>query len=328
VWLKRYAQWRAKPGSRLRGIAWMPEGSGYDPAAFALFTALAWEPAPHDASAWFAAYATYRYGGADAHAAAAWRILGGTAYAMPAGEWSEPQDSLFDARPSLDVATAASWSPPSMRYQADRFAPAVCELLQVAPALRGTSAYRYDLVDVARQALANRARVRLPQLKAAYAAKDAARFHALATQWLDDMALLDRLLASDPHFLLGGWLAPARAAAGDAAGDAAEAARFEYDQRSILTIWGDRSGADRGGLHDYANRQLAGLVGDLYEPRWRRYLAALERSLASGEPPAKIDWFAMEHAWAGSHAREPTEPQGDPWRRASEVAQRLGLCRP
>jgi alpha-N-acetylglucosaminidase len=45
VWLKRYAQWRAKPGSRLRGIAWMPEGSGYDPAAFALFTALAWEHA-------------------------------------------------------------------------------------------------------------------------------------------------------------------------------------------------------------------------------------------------------------------------------------------
>ncbi|OOG40577.1 alpha-N-acetylglucosaminidase [Rhodanobacter sp. C06] len=324
VWLQRYAAWRDKPGSTLRGIAWMPEGSGLDPAAFALFTALAWTPLPTDADTWFAAYATNRYGGADAHATAAWRILGQTAYAMASGEWSEPQDSLFDARPALDEQSAATWSPPTMRYDGRRFEQAVCELLQVAPALRDSSAYRYDLVDVTRQALANQARVLLPELKVAYAAKDAPRFHALAVQWLDDMALLDRLLASDPHFLLGNWLAPAQAAAGDAT----EAAQLAYDQRSILTVWGNRSGADRGGLHDYANRQLAGLVSGLYAPRWRRFFTALEQSLATGKPPEKIDWFAMGHAWAVSRAVEPTVPQGDPWRLASAVALRLGSCRP
>ena len=324
VWLQRYAAWRGKPGSTLRGIAWMPEGSGLDPAAFALFTALAWTPLPTDAETWFAAYANSRYGGTDPHAVAAWRILGDTAYAMPSDDWSEPQDSLFDARPALDVQSAATWSPPTMRYDGRRFDQAVCELLQVAPALRGSSAYRYDLVDVTRQALANQARVLLPELKAAYAAKDAPRFHALAVQWLDDMALLDRLLASDPHFLLGNWLAPAQAEAGDAA----EAAQFAYDQRSILTVWGNRSGADQGGLHDYANRQLAGLVSGLYAPRWRRYFATLERSLATGKPPERIDWFAMEHAWAVSRAAEPTVAQGDPWRLASAVVQRLGSCRP
>jgi alpha-N-acetylglucosaminidase len=148
--------------------------------------------------------------------------------------------------------------------------------------------------------------------------------HALARQWLGDMALLDRLLTSDPHFLLGRWLAPAHAAAGSAA----EAEQFAYDQRSILTVWGDRSGADEGGLHDYANRQLAGLVSGLYKPRWRRYLASLQQSLASGRPPEKIDWFAMEHAWAISHPSEPTKPRGNAWRLASAVAQRLGICRP
>lgn len=324
VWLKRFAAWRDQPGSKLRGIAWMPEGSGLDPAAFALFTALAWEPLPQDAAAWFTAYAERRYGGADAHAEAAWRILGSTAYAMPADGWSEPQDSLFDARPSLDVKSAATWSPPAMRYDGHRFEQAVCELLQVAPALRGSSAYRYDLVDVTRQAMANQARVLLPELKAAYAAKDAARFHALATQWLDDMGLLDRLLASDPHFLLGRWLAPAQAAASNAA----EAAQYDYDQRAILTVWGNRSGADEGELHDYANRELAGLVGGLYAPRWRRYFASLEQSLATGQPPAKIDWYAMEHAWAVSRKAESAVPQGDPWQLSSAVAQRLGICKP
>ncbi len=324
VWLERFAAWRDKPGSTLRGIAWMPEASGIDPAAFALFTALAWEPVPHDEAAWFKAYADSRYGGADAHAEAAWHILGGTAYAMPSDGDSEPQDSLFEARPSRDVATAASWSPKAMRYDAGHFDQAICELLQVAPALRATSAYRHDVVDVARQALVNHARVLLPRVKAAYEAEDAARLHALDAEWLGDMVLLDRLLASDPHFLLGNWLAPARAAAGNAA----EAAQFEYDQRTLVTIWGDRGGADRGGLHDYANRELSGLVSGLYEPRWRRFFASLEQSLATGKPPEPIDWYAMEYAWAASQKLESTTPQGDPWQLASDVARRLGTCRP
>ena len=324
VWLKRFAAWRDKPGSTLRGIAWMPEASGIDPAAFALFTALAWEPVPSDEATWFKAYADSRYGGADAHAKAAWRILGETAYAMPSDGDSEPQDSLFEARPSQDVSTAASWSPRAMRYDPAHFGQAICELLQVAPTLRDTSAYRHDVVDVARQTLANHARVLLPQIRAAYAAKDAKRLHALFAEWLGDMGLLDRLLASDPDFLLGNWLAPARAAAGDQA----EAAQFEYDQRAIITVWGEREGADEGGLHDYANRELSGLVSGLYEPRWRRWFASLEQSLATGKPPEKIDWYAMEHAWAVSRAEEPTAPQGDPWQLASEVTQRLGICKP
>jgi alpha-N-acetylglucosaminidase len=319
AWLARFASWRSKPDSALRGIAWMPEGSGADPAAFALFTALAWQPQPIDAAAWFADYAMYRYGGADPHAAAAWRVLAHTAYAMPAGEWSEPQDSLFNARPSLDVGTAAKWSPAAMRYDATRFETAVCELLQVAPARRDSSAYRYDLVDVTRQVLSNRARVLLPRIKAAYEGKDATHFHALATQWLDDMAWLDRLLASDPHFLLGHWLAHART-------DTAEAAQQEYDQRSIITHWGDRSGADRGGLHDYANRELSGLVSGLYAPRWQRYFASLEQALTTGATPRPIDWFAMEQAWSHAHETLPTTAQGDIWQLAADVAKRLGSC--
>lgn len=322
VWLSRFPAWRDKQGSALRGIAYMPEGTGTDPAAFALFTALAWQTLPKQPAPWFADYAAYRYGGPDEHASAAWRMLASTAYAMPSNDWSEPQDSLFNARPDLAVRTAAHWSPETMRYDGARFGQAVCELLQVAPALRSTSAYRYDLVDVARQALANRARVLLPQIGTAYASKDAARFRALTTQWLGDMALLDRLLASEPHFLLGNWLSHAR----HAAGSDEEAAQLEYDQRSIITSWGDRSGADRGGLHDYANRELSGLVSGLYAPRWRRYFDSLAQAMANGTTPAPIDWFAMEQAWAHSRDAQQTAPQGDPWQLASEVATRLGLC--
>jgi alpha-N-acetylglucosaminidase len=161
--------------------------------------------------------------------------------------------------------------------------------------------------------------VLLPRIKAAYEAKDVTRFHALATQWLDDMAMLDRLLASDPHFLLGNWLAHARTSI-------TEAAQQGYDQRAIVTHWGNRSGADRGGLHDYANRELSGLVSGLYAPRWQRYFASLEEALSTSATPQPIDWFAMEQAWSHSHETLPTTAQGDAWQLAAEVAKRLGSC--
>lgn len=320
VWLQRFAAWRDKPGSAMSGIAWLPEGSGIDPAAFALFSSLAWEPAPTRARDWFSRYAAYRYGGRDAHAERAWALLAASAYAMPSGKWSEPHDSLFGARPSLQAKTAAAWSPEAVRYaDAGVFLRATAELLQVAPSLRESSAYRYDLVDFARQAMSNHARAALPELRAAFQARDARRFRALSRQWLADMQLLDRLLATQPEFLLGNWLAPAR----QAGGNAEAIARAGYDQRSIITHWGERSGADQGGLRDYANRELAGLVGGLYHARWQRYFQSLEQALAGGGEPEEIDWFAMEQAWSKSGEAFPVEARGDGWAQASEVVKRL-----
>ncbi|HEX7323867.1 MAG TPA: alpha-N-acetylglucosaminidase C-terminal domain-containing protein [Rhodanobacteraceae bacterium] len=267
---------------------------------------------------WFTAYAANRYGGVDPHAFAAWDILARTAFAI---KTSAPQDSLFDAQPTLDTKSASAASPQGMGYDAGTFARAGCELLDVAPRLRDTSAYRFDLVNVTRQVISNRARVLLPQIRAAYAAKDAAHLNQLTQTWLDDMRLLNRLLASNRHFLLGTWLAPARAAG---VGNAQELARLEYDQRSLITVWGPRRAADQGRLHDYANRQLAGLVSGYYLPRWQRFFASIEQSLATGKPPAPIDWYALGHAWATSNAPASTTPRGDGWPLAREALTTCG----
>lgn len=122
---------------------------------------------------------------------------------MPSDGWSEPPDSLFAARPALTAGTAAAWSPSAMRYPARTVEAALGELLQVAPELRGSDAYRFDLLDLARQVLADRARARLPRIAAAYAARDRAAFAALTAAWSADEALLDQLLATDSRFLLG-----------------------------------------------------------------------------------------------------------------------------
>ncbi|MEU7387676.1 alpha-N-acetylglucosaminidase [Streptomyces tanashiensis] len=321
VWGDRFRAWLTRSDSALRGIAYLPEATGGNPAAFDLFTELAWQPDPVDHRAWFAAYAARRYGGDDPHAAAAWEQLRLGPYSGASGTWSEPQDSLFAARPSLTANKAARWSPTAMRYDAGTVERALAELLEVAPALRTSDAYRFDVVDVARQALTNRGRVLLPRIKSAYEAKDLQGFRALVREWNADEELLGRLVASDRRLLLGPWLADARSWGADPE----ERDRLEYDARSILTSWADRGPSDTAGLHDYANREWAGLVQDVYAPRWAAYFASLDTALVRGTAPVAIDWFARDDAWAHGHQTYPTVPTGDPVALAGEVGTALAL---
>ncbi|MFD9904137.1 alpha-N-acetylglucosaminidase [Streptomyces sp. NPDC059063] len=318
-WAALYERWRTKDGSTLRGISLMPEAADNNPAAFELFSELAWHDGDLDLEEWFRQWATTRYGGVDHSAQAAWDALRRTCYGTTrADSWAEGADGLFGARPSLTVASAASWSPKAMRYEPDDFAPALGHLLSVRKELRGSSAYRRDLLDVARQALSNRSRVLLPQIRDAYEQRDTARFDRLTRTWLGHVDLLDRLVATDARQLLGRWVADARAWGADAR----ERDRLAYDQLSLLTVWGTRAGADAG-LKDYANREWAGLVGGLYRLRWRTYFDGLRAALDEGREPEPVDWFALEDRWTRDPGRLAVRPAGDTYAVAKKVRDAL-----
>ena len=119
-----------------------------------------------------------RYGKEDPHAAKAWQTLLHTAYRYRAdgvkghGERDAAQESIFNAQPSLKATRTGHWAPDVLRYDANDLKPALTELLEVAPELRSTPSYLYDLTDVTRQILANDARRLLPLIRAAYEAKN------------------------------------------------------------------------------------------------------------------------------------------------------------
>lgn len=323
----RFPQMAKLPGSRIAGTALFTEGLDTNPYAFDLYTEMAWHTDPVDLARWTDDYALRRYGAPDEHARTAWRILLGTAYSYRAdgnkdhGERDASQDSLFDAQPSLTALRAATWSPDVVRYNPDDLRPALTELLQTAPALRATATYRFDLVDVARQVMANESRALLPRIKAAYEARDKAAFAALTAQWLGDMRLQDDLLRTDRYFLLGRWLAYVP----PWASSPAELDRLNYDARSILTTWGDRHASEYG-LHEYGNRDWAGLTSDYYLPRWRMYFDSLSVSLETGRPPKPIDWYAFGDRWNHAQRNYNAEAEGDTYTAALRIAQALHLA--
>jgi alpha-N-acetylglucosaminidase len=323
----RLPQMAKRPGSRIAGTALFTEGLDTNPYAFDLYTEMAWHEDPVDLIHWTDAYATRRYGADDPHARSAWQILLRTAYGYRAdgntdhGERDASQESLFNSQPSLTATRAATWSPDVLRYNPADFPPALTELLQVAPALRSTETYRYDLVDVARQAMANESRRLLPLIKQAYETKDKVAFASLTKKWLHDMALQNNLLETNQFFLLGRWLSfvPPWASS------PAELDRLNYDARSILTTWGDRH-ASEFGLHEYGNRDWTGLTSDYYMPRWQMYFDSLSTSLATGEAPKPIDWYAFGDRWNHSQKVYHVNPQGDPYNAALAIAQTLHLA--
>lgn len=314
VWADKYRRWRDKPGGALAGIALMPEAADTNPVDLDLFAALAWTDVAADPAEQYADFATRRYGQADRHAVAAWQAMRTTAYALDGSVKSEPQDSLFAAQPGLTVTTGAGWSPTTMQYDSAAFDRALPLLLACPAEVRRTDAYGYDVTDVARQVLTNRSRILLPQIAAAYEAGDGAAFDELTALWLDWMALLERLVATRSEFLLGPALDAARRAGGDAA---------EFDQRTILTVWGDRTASQTGGLHDYANREWQGLIGDVYADRWRRYFAGLRAVLGTDRAPDPVDWYAVTDAWTRRTNRYPDRPIGDSHAAAAAVHRAL-----
>ena len=95
--------------------------------------------------------------------------------------------------------------------------------------MRSTETYRYDLVDVARQVMANESRRLLPLIKQAYDSKNKVAFASLTKEWLRDMQLQNDLLQTNQFFLLGKWLSsvPPWASSPE------ELDRLNYDARSF-----------------------------------------------------------------------------------------------
>ena len=101
--------------------------------------------------------------------------------------------------------------------------------------------------------------------------------------------------------------------------------RLNYDARSILTTWGDRK-ASEFGLHEYGNRDWAGLTEDYYIPRWQMYFDSLSVSMEAGKSPSTIDWYAFGDKWNHSQKVFSPDPKGDTYTAALKIAQQLNLA--
>lgn len=298
---------------RQTGLAVMLEGLQNHGPVFSALADLVWETEPQDAGTWLESYATSRYGRRDEGAIAAWRLLLRSAYSSW-NDWPSGADSLFNSRPSLDARKTSPFGPDALTYDPYLLHEALHDLLAAAPRLAEMETYRYDLVDLARQILVNRARTLLPQLKVAHEDAEADTFDHLTNDFLDTAGMAAEVLATHPAFLLEPWLCQAESWGTTDA----ERQTLRADAARLITVWGDRPAP--AWVEDYANRDWSALLSTYYIPRWRRYLAALSKQLHNATPPPEFDWYAEGALWAADSPATPAQPTGDPVTVARTVA--------
>lgn len=260
-----------KAANKLVGIGALPEGIENNAMLYDLLYALPWTTTDYTRQTWFEDYVKMRYGlpnGASdsrynreySTLLSAWKRLGAGIYNCPNNNQQGTTESVFLMRPSLTPGTVSSWANSTWYWDFVELRTALYEMLSVSDFMKDNENYRYDLVDLARQALADYGKDLLDIIRERRELEDMEKFLELI---LDQ----DRLLGTRPELRLGRWTEMARALGTTDA----EKALYEKNARMLLTTWGDRAQCESGGLHDYANREWNGLLASYYYPRWKAF---------------------------------------------------------
>ena len=287
-------------GRKMVGIGAMMEGVNNNPVVYDLLFEMAWHSEPVDVRQWLGGYLQYRYGRTAPGLDRAWQLLLETVYS-PAGRG----ESIFCARPSLQVKGVSTWGTTRIGYDPNKLEEAASEFLRSGKELGDIDAYQVDAVDLARQVVANRGLDVYRRMVSAFEAKDKARFIQAADAFRMLIRDQDTLVGTRREFLLGNWLAEAKAMA---ATDE-EKILLEKNARILLTYWGPD--APDAVAHDYAHKEWSGLLRDYYLPRWDIFIRELNARL-DGKTAQEPNYFAFEKEWTGRGNTYPSMPSGDP----------------
>jgi len=286
-------------GRTMVGIGALMEGINNNPVVYDLLFDMAWRDAALDVHQWLREYVKYRYGETTPELEHAWQLLLETVYKASTG-----QQSIFCARPSLQVKGVTTWGSTRIAYDPALLEEAAREFLAAGNKLGTNDAYQVDAVDIVRQVLDNRGLALYNKLVSEYEAGDAAGLQKTANAFLQLILDQDTLLATRDEFLLGRWLSAAKTMGHTEA----ERALCEKNARMQITYWGpDDPTTD---ARDYAFKQWSGLLRDFYLPRWEMFVHELEAQAGNKGP--HVDSFEFEKAWTKSRNEYPVAPSSDP----------------
>ncbi|WP_263417685.1 alpha-N-acetylglucosaminidase [Terriglobus albidus] len=308
-------------GKNEAGIGVFPEGTEQNPVFYDAATEVAWMDSAPDASQWLRSEISARYGRNMSTVQEAWALLLQSLYKN--GAESGSMESPICSRPALYLDRAAPNASFQRHYNPDLVWQA-WELLQKGASDFATvDNYRFDLVDVARQALADLSIVLHRDIATAYERQNNIELANAAKRFLDLASDMDKLLGTRKEYLLGVWLNSAK----KWATTPKERRQYERNARLQITVWGPS--APNALLFDYSNRQWSGLIRGYYIPRWRHFLEYLVsqplgekrftgRGLhleyqrpADDANPFYKELARWEQAWSDETDSYPDIPSGD-----------------
>ncbi len=292
-------------GKTMVGIGAMPEGMLNNPVYFDLHYRMGWTNQPVNVSEWLHGYVQSRYGWAPQSVEEAWTLLQNSVYKSNLTDQEGAVEAIICARPSLNITSVSSCGNTKFYYDPSMVEAALKKFMEASDELGNVDAYQYDLVDIARQVLANRGRALYKKMQDAFAQKDLEGFKVSADKFLSVLQQEEELLSTRREFMLGTWIAQSRALGKTVA----DKNLLERNARAQITYWGPDNPATE--LHEYAHKEWAGLLSGLYLPRWKVFILECELALKENRDLKPIDFFSMEAEWVSQRDTYPVIPLGN-----------------
>ncbi|KAM1295527.1 hypothetical protein FF1_015469 [Malus domestica] len=325
---------RISENSTMVGVGMSMEGIEQNPVVYDLMSEMVFQHNKVDAKAWIDQYSARRYGRSTPSIQDAWNILYHTIYNCTDGAYDKNRDVIVafpDVDPSListlsegrhqnekPVAGSAvlkevtdSFDRPHLWYSTSEVIHALELFIASGDELSESSAYRYDLVDLTRQALSKYANQLFLKVIEAYHSNDVLGVARDSKKFLDLVEDMDILLACHDGFLLGPWLESAK----KLAQDKEQEKQFEWNARTQITMWFDNTEEEASLLRDYGNKYWSGLLRDYYGPRAAIYFKYLTKSLEEGGKFGLKDWrrewIKLTNDWQNSRKTFPVKSTGN-----------------
>ncbi|XP_057459524.1 alpha-N-acetylglucosaminidase-like [Actinidia eriantha] len=330
---------RISENSTMVGVGMSMEGIEQNPVVYDLMAEMAFQHNRIDVKTWIDTYSIRRYGRYVSPMQEAWGILYHTVYNCTDGAYDKNRDIIVafpDVDPSLislrhasihqryhhnskpisrraflKETTDDSYDHPHLWYSTSQVVHALELFIKSGNELSGSNTYRYDLVDLTRQALAKYANQLFLNTVEAYHLDD---LHGVAHQsqkFLELVEDMDTLLACHHGFLLGPWLESAK----QLAQNEEQKKQFEWNARTQITMWFDNSDDEASLLRDYGNKYWSGLLRGYYGPRAAIYFKFLLESLEKGDgfrlKDWRREWVKLTNNWQSSRNIYPVESIGD-----------------
>lgn len=295
----------ASPNSgKMCGIGLTPEGIEHNPMMFAMMLENVWREEPINVDEFVADYLEERYGTSSEKAKQAWSLIVESVYNNDVTNGGP--ESIITGRPNFKKNPGGTTNV-KLHYDQMELAQAWDLLLECAEECAASEGYRYDLVDITRQVMANHATVLQQRCAQAYESGNIEAFDNAANQFISYLCDFDRLLSSRTEFLLGRWLESAKAMGTSEA----ESALYEHNARNLLTTWGNKDCR----IRDYACRHWSGLISGFYMPRWQRFFESVREAMVAGKPfdQEAFNEGSKEWEWQWTFGKEcySTQPQTD-----------------
>lgn len=251
-------------GVNVIGTGMFMEGIEQNPAIYDLQFRMLTESKPLDFDFWLKNYILRRYGTYNDTLKEVWSILLDTCYKTEGYEENRV-GSCLAARPQIMPIMTGPCCYTKVFYNTKEYEKAVALFYSLAPQLKDSDAYQYDLCDMVRQALSNRFHDNQLKFKGIYKKliKNTTELRKIADTQLELLLDLDEFLSNRKEMTLARWINDAH----NLATDEEEKKYFDFNARTQITLWGDIDG-DTSKLFDYAWKEWNGLIKEYYYPRW------------------------------------------------------------